>query len=134
MPLVCLAPQSRTSTRRSSRTARGSVSEVGRRSEAGRLQFTRTQDETNLPSAAKKDMADYLVKLEKQFTLTPQRMRMCVLICYWLFRFRGLELTLPGCRLFGLHRIVDSFIETLERGLTAKGQEVVRSAPRSLPI
>ncbi|GAA6002926.1 uncharacterized protein JCM10292_001377 [Rhodotorula paludigena] len=90
------AVESRTSTRRSSRTARGSVSEVGRRSEAGRLQFTRTQDETNLPSAAKKDMADYLVKLEKQFTLTPQRMRM----------------------------IVDSFIETLERGLTAKGQEV----------
>jgi hypothetical protein len=29
-----------------------------------------------LPSAAKKDMADYLVKFEKQFTLTPQRMRM----------------------------------------------------------
>ncbi|BGP49189.1 hexokinase [Rhodotorula kratochvilovae] len=90
------AAQSRASFRRSSRTARGSVSEVGRRSEGGRLQFTRTQDETNLPSAAKKDMADYLVKLEKQFTITPQRMRM----------------------------IVDSFIDVLDRGLATKGNEV----------
>ncbi|TNY17550.1 hexokinase-domain-containing protein [Rhodotorula diobovata] len=91
-----LNTQARTSFRRSSRNARGSVSEVGRRSEAGRLQFTRTQDDTNLPSAAKKDMADYLVKLEKQFTITPQRMRM----------------------------IVDSFIDVLDRGLAEKGNEV----------
>lgn len=68
--------QARVTARRSSRVARGSVSEVGRRSEAGRLQFTRRDDETETPSAAKRDMADYLVKLEKQFTLTPQRMRM----------------------------------------------------------
>ncbi|BGO99582.1 Hexokinase-2 [Rhodotorula toruloides] len=90
------AAEARTSFRRSSRTARGSVSEVGRRSESGRLQFTRTQDDTNLPSAAKKDMANYLVRLEKQFTLTPQRMRM----------------------------IVDSFVEVLERGLEKTEQEV----------
>ncbi|BGP25508.1 hexokinase [Rhodotorula toruloides] len=90
------AAEARNSFRRSSRTARGSVSEVGRRSESGRLQFTRTQDDTNLPSAAKKDMANYLVRLEKQFTLTPQRMRM----------------------------IVDSFVEVLERGLEKPEQEV----------
>ncbi|GAA5962917.1 hypothetical protein JCM8115_007040 [Rhodotorula mucilaginosa] len=88
--------EARVTSRRSSRVARGSVSEVGRRSEAGRLQFTRTHDDAGLPSAAKKDMADYLVKFEKQFTLTPQRMRM----------------------------IVDSFIEVLERGLEKPGQEV----------
>ncbi|GAA5933728.1 hypothetical protein JCM1841_002810 [Sporobolomyces salmonicolor] len=85
----------RSSVRRSSNTARGSVSEIGRRSD-GRLHFTRTQDDKQLPSAAKKDMADYLVKLEHQFTVTPQRMRM----------------------------IVDAFVDTLEKGLVAKDQEV----------
>ncbi|GAA5842107.1 hypothetical protein JCM5353_001112 [Sporobolomyces roseus] len=87
----------RSSTRRQSTTARGSISEVGRRSEADRkLHFTRTQDDHSHPAAAKKDMADYYVKLEQQLTITPQRMRM----------------------------IVDSFVDTLDRGLQKKDQEV----------
>ncbi|GAA5919567.1 hypothetical protein JCM6882_004373 [Rhodosporidiobolus microsporus] len=87
----------RTSFRRTSTAARGSVSEVGRRSGPdGKLAFTRTQDDKDTPGATKKDMADCLVKFEHLFTVTPQRMRM----------------------------IVDSFIETLERGLEKKEQEV----------
>lgn len=121
-PLVL--PQARTSFRRSSRNARGSVSEVGRRSEAGRLQFTRTQDDTNLPSAAKKDMADYLVKLEKQFTITPQRMRMSVLASS-PFPSAPNSPHRPSVSP-SLCRIVDSFIDVLDRGLAEKGNEVVR--------
>ncbi|GAA6063106.1 hypothetical protein JCM10212_002628 [Sporobolomyces blumeae] len=88
--------QPRSSFRRASTTTRGSISEVGRRSEAGKLHFTRTQDDKSHPAAAKKDMADYYVKLEQMLTITPQRMRM----------------------------IVDSFVDTLERGLAKKDQEV----------
>ncbi|GAA5979702.1 hypothetical protein JCM11641_004058 [Rhodosporidiobolus odoratus] len=86
----------RTSFRRTSTPGGASVASVGRRSEAGKLSFTRTSDDKDAPSATKKDMADYLVKLEQQLTVTPQRMRM----------------------------IVDSFIETLERGLGKRDQEV----------
>ncbi|ORY55751.1 hexokinase [Leucosporidium creatinivorum] len=81
--------------RRTSNTARGSVSAVGRRSEAG-LQFTRTQDDLTRPSATKKDMSEWLVKLEHMFTVTPQRMRM----------------------------IVDGFVEVLEKGLAKEGEDV----------
>ncbi|GAA6018246.1 hypothetical protein JCM10207_002882 [Rhodosporidiobolus poonsookiae] len=98
-PRTSNSEQPRTSFRRASTTARGSVSEVGRRSETGKLAFTsttRNQDDKTAPSASKKEMADYLVKFEHMFTVTPQRMRM----------------------------IVDSFIETLERGLEKPEQEV----------
>ncbi|KAK4701678.1 hexokinase, partial [Phenoliferia sp. Uapishka_3] len=83
--------------RRTSTTQRGSVSGVGRKSEtnAGK-HFTRTQDDPLPPHATKRDMAKCLSELEYKFNLTPQRMRM----------------------------IVDSFIEVLERGLAAPGQEV----------
>jgi len=57
---------------------------------------TRTQDENELPHATKKTMTDHLRKYESLFTLTPQRMRM----------------------------IVDSFDETLEKGLAEPGQVV----------
>ncbi|SCZ90415.1 BZ3500_MvSof-1268-A1-R1_Chr9g10825 [Microbotryum saponariae] len=81
--------------RRASTTARGSISGTGRRSEL-LSHFHRTHEENNPPSASKKDMAEWLSKLEHQFSVTPQRCRM----------------------------IVDAFIETLERGLTQTGQEV----------
>ncbi|SCV70073.1 BQ2448_1467 [Microbotryum intermedium] len=80
--------------RRASTTARGSVSGTGRRSDASH--FHRTHEENHPPSASKKDMAEWLSRLEHQFSVTPQRCRM----------------------------IVDAFIETLERGLTQTGQEV----------
>ncbi|CAE6427100.1 unnamed protein product [Rhizoctonia solani] len=57
---------------------------------------TRTQDGTDLPHATKKTMTDHLRKYESLFTLTPQRMRM----------------------------IVDSFDETLEKGLAEYDQVV----------
>ncbi|SGZ27055.1 BQ5605_C025g10040 [Microbotryum silenes-dioicae] len=81
--------------RRASTTARGSISGTGRRSEL-LSHFHRTHEEHNPPSASKKDMAEWLSKLEHQFSVTPQRCRM----------------------------IVNAFIETLERGLTQTGQEV----------
>ncbi|KAM0749042.1 hexokinase [Meredithblackwellia eburnea MCA 4105] len=86
------------SFRRASTTARGSISAIGRKSEtgAGPLHFTRTQDGGHPPHATKRDMADFLKKLEHQFTITPQRMRM----------------------------IVDAFVETLEHGLQKYGEEV----------
>lgn len=69
--------QARTSFRRTSTAGRGSVSEIGRRSGTdGKFAFTRTQDDKDTPGATKKDMADYLVKFEHMFTVTPQRMRM----------------------------------------------------------
>lgn len=61
---------------------------------------TRTQDEHELPHATKKTMTDHLRKYESLFTLTPQRMRM----------------------------IVDSFDETLEKGLAEYDQVVVSSS------
>ncbi|GAA5949787.1 hypothetical protein JCM10213_006890 [Rhodosporidiobolus nylandii] len=65
---------------------------------AGRLSTfsSFTSDDKTAPAATKKDLASQLVKLEQQLTVTPQRMRM----------------------------IVDSFIETLERGLEKRDQEV----------
>ncbi|KAF8699863.1 Hydroxymethylglutaryl-coenzyme A reductase, partial [Rhizoctonia solani] len=57
---------------------------------------TRTQDGNELPHATKKTMTDHLRKYESLFTLTPQRMRM----------------------------IVDSFDETLEKGLAEYDQVV----------
>ncbi|KAK4054274.1 hexokinase [Microbotryomycetes sp. JL201] len=77
----------------SSRTARGSFSAVGRRSEAG---LTFTSHDGDQPDQAKKDLSENMARLERLFALTPQRMR----------------------------KIVDAFIDTLERGLEEKGQEV----------
>lgn len=62
--------------RRNSTTKRGSISGVGHRLDA--LKFTRNESQgaDDFPHATKKNMAEYLVKLEQQFILTPQRMRM----------------------------------------------------------
>ena len=63
-----------------------------------RLSQFRTAGDAELPHATKKDMAFHLRRLESLLTVTPQRMRM----------------------------IVDSFIDTLERGLQHDKQMVVR--------
>ncbi len=62
--------------RRNSTTKRGSVSGVGHKLDA--LKFTRNESQgpDDFPHATKKNMSEYLVKLEQQFILTPQRMRM----------------------------------------------------------
>lgn len=58
--------------RRSSNTKRGSVSEVLKDG----AYFTRNESEQEFPHALKSDMGTWLKKLESQFTITPQRMRM----------------------------------------------------------
>lgn len=85
-----------------------------------------------------RDMAECLKKLEHQFTLTPQRMRMQVSLpsprppARSIFlsatlshaadeRARSRQLANP---LSIVSRIVDSFVETLERGLAKEGQEI----------
>lgn len=74
-------------------------------------------------------MSDWLKTLEQKFTVTPQRMRMYVQA---LDLERGEESKWGGRTgadrsrfLVPARRIVDSFIEVLEKGLAEMGQEVV---------
>lgn len=49
---------------------------TGGRGSSSALRFSRTDQDKEFPHATKKNMADFVAKLEHQFTLTPQRMRM----------------------------------------------------------
>lgn len=61
---------------------------------AGSNVFRRTQDERDqAPGASKLDMAHYLKKLEKELTITPQRMRMSA----FGVTQRGEEENFPPC-------------------------------------
>lgn len=62
--------------RRNSATKRGSVSGVGHKPDGLKFKRNESSGADDFPHATKKNMAEHLVKLEQQFTLTPQRMRM----------------------------------------------------------